>query len=241
MNAEDSNNYITEFLQSLASKFVPTRSVKSGARHVYLSKSCRKSINKKAAAFKRYRMSKSSQDYHAYAKVRNKVTNQLRSDRKNFERKLAKECKKNSKKLFAYYRSKSKAKTHSNNIRRPDGDLTSTNEDAAKTLNDHFTSVFNKESAGPLPSFPDRVVNNQVLSLIEISENEVLQKLINLDPGKSPGPDTIYPRILKYCAITLASPLMILYNKSLKEGTVPTAWKLANVVPIHKKRFKTSS
>jgi len=49
----------------------------------------RKLINKKAATFHRYRMSKLTRGYRIYAKLRNKVAAQLRSDLKSYESKLA--------------------------------------------------------------------------------------------------------------------------------------------------------
>ena len=47
-----------------------------------------------------------------------------------------------------------------------------TNDAAADTLNDHFTGVFNKESTGSMPDFPDRVVSDEELPLFDISEDE---------------------------------------------------------------------
>jgi len=146
----------------------------------------RKLIDKKAAAFHRYRMSKSTKDYQIYAKLRNKVTAQLRSDRKNFESKLANDCKRNSKKLFSYYRSKSKLKTVSTNIVKFDGEMSSTNEEAATALNDYFTSVFNTEPYGPLLIFQDRIASEKAILHLELSEFQVQSKLLSLDPGKSP-------------------------------------------------------
>jgi len=73
---------------------------------------------------------------------------------------------------------------------------------------------------------------------LTVKEIDVQTKLSALDPGKSPGPDNIYPLLLKSCAATLAHPLTILFNKSLSQGTVPSSWKMANVTPIHKKGSK---
>jgi len=64
----------------------------------------------------------------------------------------------------------------------------------------YFTSVFNVEPSAPLVVFLDQVGTIRELLQLEISESDVQSKLLNLDPGKSPGPDSIYPRILKYCA-----------------------------------------
>jgi hypothetical protein len=52
------------------------------------------------------------------------------------------------------------------------------------------------------------------------------------------GPDEIPARLLTETAYQIAPPLCLLFNKSLKCGIVPREWKLANVVPIHKKGDK---
>ena len=62
--------------------------------------------------------------------------------------------------------------------------------------------------------------------------------LRNLDNNKAHGPDKIPARLLTETAYQIAPSLCLLFNKSLKSGIVPREWKLANVVPIHKKGDK---
>ncbi|KAJ7428894.1 RNA-directed DNA polymerase from mobile element jockey-like protein [Willisornis vidua] len=52
------------------------------------------------------------------------------------------------------------------------------------------------------------------------------------------GPDGIHPRVMKKLAEELAKPLSIIYQQSWLSGEVPDDWKLANVMPIHKKGCK---
>ena len=66
-------------------------------------------------------------------------------------------------------------------------------------------------------------------------ENKIKEILLNIDTNKSSGPDEISGTVLKNCAHTLALPLSILFNLSFSLGQLPPDWKLANVVPIHKK------
>ena len=58
------------------------------------------------------------------------------------------------------------------------------------------------------------------------------------DPNKAAGPDEIPARILKETAATIAPSLCTLFNRSLEVGYIPREWKLANVVPVHKKDEK---
>lgn len=52
------------------------------------------------------------------------------------------------------------------------------------------------------------------------------------------GPDVIHPRILKELAETLATPLYIMFTKSLEEGKLPSDWKVGHITPIFKKGSK---
>ena len=56
--------------------------------------------------------------------------------------------------------------------------------------------------------------------------------------NKAPGPDNFSPFILKQLKNQLVLPLTIVFNKSLKEGSVPGSWKEANITPIFKKGSK---
>ena len=51
---------------------------------------------------------------------------------------------------------------------------------------------------------------------------------------KSSGPDDVSPMLLNLASDSLAEPLTKLFYFSLSSGTVPTEWKLANVVPLYK-------
>ncbi|KFV70615.1 hypothetical protein N307_06238, partial [Dryobates pubescens] len=72
-----------------------------------------------------------------------------------------------------------------------------------------------------------------------VIQEEVIRDLLShLDPHKSMGPDGIHPRGLRELADELAKPLFIIFQQSWLTGEVPDDWKLANMVPIHKKGWK---
>ena len=64
--------------------------------------------------------------------------------------------------------------------------------------------------------------------------------LKSLNTSKSPGPDGLHPRILKELSDVIALPLKLLLDKTLNDGVIPHAWKVAEVRPIFKKGSKTS-
>jgi hypothetical protein len=52
------------------------------------------------------------------------------------------------------------------------------------------------------------------------------------------GPDGMHPKSLFETRRIIATPLTIIFNKSIQEGKIPLDWKNANVVAIHKKGDK---
>ena len=56
---------------------------------------------------------------------------------------------------------------------------------------------------------------------------------------KSPGPDTILPRVLYKCRFELVNPLYVLFRACCEQSKIPSEWKKANVIPIYKKGKKS--
>ena len=73
-----------------------------------------------------------------------------------------------------------------------------------------------------------------------IFSEHVAEHLKKLKPDQSPGLDGIHPQVLSSCAEELATPLYIIFRKSLDEGCLPRDWKAARVVPIYKKGARKS-
>ena len=84
----------------------------------------------------------------------------------------------------------------------------------------------------------DEVLANPKLCDLTFTASQVLAVLSSLDVNNASGPDEIPARILKETAHKIAPSLCDLFNKSLSLGSLPTEWKLANIVPVYKKDNK---
>lgn len=73
------------------------------------------------------------------------------------------------------------------------------------------------------------------ITQFELPEVEVLNVLSSCDAYKRGGPDGIPGLFLKSCAHTLATPLTLIFNKSLQLGICPARWKVSSITPILKK------
>ena len=70
--------------------------------------------------------------------------------------------------------------------------------------------------------------------------NKNILSIINsLKPSKAHRDDNISIKMVKICNESVAIPLKIIFEESLKKGIFPDTWKKRNVTPAHKKEDKT--
>ncbi len=111
--------------------------------------------------------------------------------------------------------------------------------DIADLFNNYFASVLNSDEDHISTGIPSSTTEKRSgLSKIELTSEEVLVALLNLDTRKATGPNKITPRLLNETAHQIAPSLCLLFNQSLKFGTLSEEWKLANIIPVYKKGEK---
>jgi hypothetical protein len=75
---------------------------------------------------------------------------------------------------------------------------------------------------------------NVHFELSSISVEFVYTQLCAVNTKKSSGMPDIPSRLIKDGAPGLAEPLLLLMNRTINEGTLPTDWKHTVVTPVHK-------
>ena len=106
----------------------------------------------------------------------------------------------------------------------------------ANKINDFFTSITNEI----IPLQPEHIENQfefnecYIHPQFIIDEESVFNKLSDICVSKSLGSDGISNWVLKHYAYILALPVASLFNASIQQQHVPTAWKKAEVIPIPK-------
>jgi hypothetical protein len=67
-----------------------------------------------------------------------------------------------------------------------------------------------------------------------ITVESTMTALSKINTSKATGPDGIPNWLLKTCAVSLAAPICSMWNACMREGRMPTPWKLGDVCPLPK-------
>ena len=108
--------------------------------------------------------------------------------------------------------------------------------DKANTLHAFFCQQTILPGADSVqPDSSSLPTNSESFTCLQTTPREVYDILSCLKEGKAPGLDGLSPRLLRYCACGISSSLSVLFNRSFSEGSFPSAWKTALVIPVFKK------
>ena len=92
-----------------------------------------------------------------------------------------------------------------------------------------------------LPQFPRRVPSDVCLDTIEFTPQLIIKAIGSCKKvSKSCDPDGFNLRTISKLRHSLANPMCILFNWVFNNGSIPDAWKTANVTPIFKKGLSSS-
>ena len=124
-------------------------------------------------------------------------------------------------------------------LKGPDGTTTITFEDTLNVLlNTHFPGCIRStgtESAIIAQSISRNVRNQRAkLANVIISREKVKWAIGTFRPYKSPGPDGIFPAMLKYGAEELLQIVVTICKASLILSYIPESWKKVRVIFIPK-------
>ena len=108
----------------------------------------------------------------------------------------------------------------------------------AEILNKYFSSISNLNDENKvLPDYDCKCLN--VLSDIEVCEQDVIDIISTLNVDKAVGHDIISNRMLLAVKNEIAKPLSMLFNRSIQEMFFPDQWKIAHVIALFKKGDKS--
>ena len=187
-----------------------------------LSQKIRKLIRKKSRLCNRYIETRNPQ---IHKKLHNEVRKQTHLIERKKQCEVAKQCKSNPKKFWKYGNSKSKSRTTIGDVKKVGSSglvsVVNADEDKANVFGDYFAGVYTHEPDGEFNALPSRRPTNPCEN-VTFTEEVILDKLNNLKVNKSPGPDSLHPRVLSELRYRLITPLRLIYETSYNTGCIPS-------------------
>jgi hypothetical protein len=240
LNAQNSWKCFKETVLSIEDECIPKKKRRRNSKPLWMRRNVMRTVRKKRRLWKHYCTTNDYQSYLAYKRVQKETTSIIRKAKRDFEKKLAADSKKNPKAFYRYMNSRCKVQSKVGPLKDENGNVQTDDNIQATILNDKFASCFTKEdmSSLPTPELKFDPSRGPPLSSIKVDVKTVNDKMQALNPHKACGPDKIRARTLKELSAELSSPLTIIFNKCLTEGVVPSDWKMSNVTAISKKATK---
>ncbi|EFP12972.1 hypothetical protein CRE_09905 [Caenorhabditis remanei] len=152
----------------------------------------------------------------------------LEEHKKKFEDKLVEG---NPKNFFKLINRKLKPSNFVGPIKSGNGILCDDHEKAECFLNT-FSDVFVSDD-GLAPSIEPRTTT--IIDEVSYEPYVIEYVLSKLEPKCNNSPDGIPNIILKKLCTSIALPLSLIFNQSIRSGSLPAIWKTAIVIPIYKK------
>ena len=138
-----------------------------------------------------------------------------------------------------------KPKTCINHIEGENGDMIKKPSITANIVKDHFCSIHRTVNNRAQPGSNVHVDRLKTANHSELQNNNfkipfvtcafVENQLTKLDITKTSGSDGISHTFLKLAAPIISSVLPQIFNLSIAKSDFPSPFKLANVIPIHKR------
>ena len=95
------------------------------------------------------------------------------------------------------------------------------------------TPLANTSKLPPLLTKTDKQLNK-----IRFKDSDITSIINSLKPTKAHGADNISVRMIQLCSDSITLPLNLIFKFSLRNCIFPATWKMAHIIPVHKKEGK---
>ena len=246
--SNDVNEYYKLFIQKIESIFddcfpVTKISRKAARSKLWMTPEVNKIVNNKNNLYKKWLQTKTLQDQVRYKISRNNCNTVIKKAKEDYYNKLFDE-KTNT--VKAIWKNLNSMLGRQNNCRKSLISKVVINEqevhnakDICNEFNQYFSNVGNvlNSMLPPTSTSFTSFCNVSVLNSIfiePVSESEIIDIIDSFDTSKVCNDTCINGKLLKECKLSFVYPLKYIYNLSLETGIVPTDFKIAKVIPIHK-------
>ena len=231
---------LTDSFIKLALTFIPNKCiVKRPWDNPWYTSELRRLRRRRDRLFRRAKRSNSAETWHLFRASRNTYVHAIKIAKEDYLRRQIEQlnCCDSSKSWWLTMKGLTNFKRNNYSIpalNATGGNIITSPTEKAQYFNSYFLKNCSiNSSSGRLP---DECIEPAVkLENVSLTQRDILDVLLNLNPNKASGVDQVSPKMLKRTAYSFCVPLTRLFNMSLQKGQYPDNWKLANVTPILKK------
>ena len=212
---------------------IPQKTIGKRTTPPWIDLECLKLIRKKNRTLSKAKKSQNPETERNFRSLRNRIKNVIKQKARFYINNLCENLATDPKKFWSLLKTKTKKNSLPQILRDAAGNDANTDIEKAELFKVYFHSTFNFQDNLPYP--PLDIFTDPGLALVQVTPQEVSNELKSLNVNKAIGPDGIPTAVLKECHTEISHSLSTIFNLSLLTGTVPKAWKEANIVPIYKK------
>ena len=228
--------FYTTIYESIT-RFVPSVNRKSDNYPPWFTSAIKRAISEKKAAHAAYKRSRDEADYRKFSDLRVKCKEMIDISHQNYSSNIERRIRSNPKSFWSLINRYKKDTGLPTSMYLGDTNSNS-NTDSAELFREFFSSVYEPVQATSIgPAEPD--AHHQIHS-INITPEEIMDTLKNLNVDKGPGPDGIPNSFLINTRSSIVTPLSIIFEKSLSQGVFPETWKKSKIIPIFKSGNKSN-
>ena len=182
-------------------------------------------------------------DWQIFKTCRNSVNNEVKSVKAAYFKNAIFESKGNMRNTWKVINELTSRKSRNSSIRNVKDSAGGSIHDSTEmgnAFNRHFSSI-GPSLANDIPEstkhFSDYLIvtSENIFQLAPTNSHRVFTLLSKLDKSKATGLDKISARLVRECVDLIATPLSLIFNKSIASGIFPEEWKHSKVIPLFKK------
>ena len=161
------------------------------------------------------------------------------NERRFKEEQAVGKVKSNTKYFYSYAKQFSKQKQSISMLYDECNNICTNTTQIEKVLQKQFVSVFSDPSVTDVSSASNfnvpKILHPHSDDDIRFTTQDIMDAIDDIKPHAAPGPDEIPPIVLKQCKEQLATPIHLIWSRSLASGSVPKCYKRSLVTPLYKK------
>ena len=235
----------TDKITFILDEIAPVKTIQTTSKFCpWLSEPTKVLMKERNSAQKLASENKTDENNLKFKKLRNKVTRSLSYDKTKWQKKKLQSCNQDPEKLWKnvlgwlnWSSSGSPSKLYHS------GQMITSPPKLAKIMNNYFVNKIDticqglpRQSDDPLRTLKNILRNRtSEFSLTCVHPEEVKKIILNLKNSKSCGVDTIDTYTIKLMVDEILPAVTHIVNLSIQQAVFPSLYKIAKVIPLHKK------